>query len=52
MVYQVVGPPVGAIIVTLPPRCTSVRVGNVGYMQCGSTYYNRVSGGYQVVVLR
>jgi hypothetical protein len=26
-------------------------VGNVSYQQCGTTYYQRVSNGYQVVVL-
>jgi hypothetical protein len=52
MVYQVVGPPAGAIITTLPTGCRSVRVGNVAYSQCGTTYYQRVGSGYQVVVLR
>ena len=51
MRYQVIGPPVGAIIVTLPGGCRSVRVGNVVYSQCGGTYYQRVSTGYRVVVL-
>jgi Family of unknown function (DUF6515) len=48
--YQVVAAPAGAIITTLPAGCTSVRRGNVTYSQCGSTYYQRVSNGYQVVV--
>jgi Family of unknown function (DUF6515) len=52
MVYQVVAPPVGAVIMTLPAGCQSVRVGAVTYSQCGPTYYQRVGGGYQVVVLR
>jgi hypothetical protein len=51
MVYQVVAPPAGIVITTLPPSCTSVRVGGVAYSQCGPTYYQRVSGGYRVVVL-
>ena len=38
MVYQVVAPPAGAIITTLPANCTVARVGNVSYSQCGSTY--------------
>ena len=50
--YQVVAPPMGAIITTLPASCKSVRVGNVAYMQCGPTYYTRVATGYQVVVLK
>lgn len=49
--YQVVGPPAGAVIATLPAGCRSVHVGGVGYSQCGSTYYQRVSAGYRVVVL-
>jgi hypothetical protein len=51
MVYQVVAPPAGIVIGTLPPGCRSVRIGNVAYSQCGRTYYQRVSGGYRVVVL-
>jgi hypothetical protein len=50
--YQVVAPPVGVIIPTLPVGCSSVRVGNVAYTQCGPTYYQRVGAGYQVVVIR
>jgi hypothetical protein len=50
--YQVIPPPAGAIIVTLPAGCTSVRVGNASYTQCGPTYYTRVATGYQVVVLK
>lgn len=52
MSYQVVAPPVGIIIPTLPGGCSSVRSGNVTYSQCGSNYYQRVGSGYQVVVLR
>jgi hypothetical protein len=50
--YQVVGPPAGAIITTLPANCTSALVGGVTYTQCGPTYYQRVSTGYKVVVLQ
>ncbi len=50
-VYQVVDPPAGVIITTLPAGCQSVNVGGVAYSQCGSTHYQRVSNGYQVVVL-
>lgn len=52
VVYQVVAPPAGAIITTLPAGCTTARVGNATYTQCGPTYYTRVSTGYQVVVLK
>jgi hypothetical protein len=51
-VYQVVQPPAGIVIATLPAGCSTVRVANVAYSQCGGTYYQRVSGGYSVVVLR
>ena len=51
MVYQVVAPPAGAIITTLPAGCQSVRVGNATYSQCGGVHYERVSNGYRVVVL-
>ena len=50
--YQVVEPPAGAIITTLPAGCKNVQVGDATYSQCGSTYYSRVSNGYQVVVLQ
>jgi hypothetical protein len=50
--YQVVGPPPGAIITTLPAGCSSVRVGGVAYSQCGATYYQRVGTGYRVTVVR
>ena len=49
--YQVVEPPAGAIITTLPANCTSVRVGDAAYTQCGPTHYTKVATGYQVVVL-
>lgn len=50
VVYQVVPAPAGAVIVTLPAGCTTVRRGNVVYRQCGTTYYQQVSGGYRVIV--
>ncbi len=52
VVYQVVAPPAGAVITTLPAGCTSVKSGSVTYSQCGPTYYQRVSSGYQVVVVK
>jgi uncharacterized protein DUF6515 len=51
VVYQVVAPPAGAIIATLPAGCVAQVVGAVSYQHCGGTYYQRVSTGYQVVVL-
>jgi len=52
VVYQVVAPPAGAIITTLPAGCQSVHVNNAAYSQCGPTYYSKVASGYQVVVLK
>jgi hypothetical protein len=52
VVYQVVAPPAGAVITTLPAGCSSVKSGGVTYSQCGTAYYQRVSSGYQVVVLK
>ena len=48
--YRVVNAPVGAIITTLPAGCTTTVMGGVSVQQCGATYYQRVSTGYQVVV--
>lgn len=30
---------IGSIVYTLPTACAAVRVGNVSYQQCGSTWY-------------
>ena len=49
--YQVVSPPAGIVIATLPGGCSAINRGGVAYSQCGSTYYQRVSNGYRVVVL-
>ena len=48
--YQVVNAPAGAVITTLPGGCTTVVMQGASVHQCGSTYYKRVSSGYQVVV--
>ncbi|HYN91182.1 MAG TPA: DUF6515 family protein [Thermoleophilaceae bacterium] len=48
--YQVIDAPPGAIITTLPGGCTTYMRGGVAYRQCGRTYYQQVSGGFQVVV--
>ena len=50
VVYQVVEPPPGAVIPTLPAGCTEVKSGGAAYSQCGTTHYQKVSSGYQVVV--
>ena len=48
--YQVVSPPAGIVISTLPGGCSGINRGGIAYSQCGSTYYQRVSNGYRVVV--
>ena len=48
--YRVVTAPAGAIITTLPGGCTTTIMGGVSVQQCGTTYYQRVSTGYRVVV--
>jgi hypothetical protein len=48
--YRVVSAPAGAIITTLPGGCSTTVVNGVSVHQCGTTYYQRVSSGYQVVV--
>ena len=48
--YQVVSPPAGIVIATLPGGCSGINRGGIAYSQCGSTYYQRVSNGYRVVV--
>jgi len=45
VVYQVVEPPPGAIIPTLPAGCTSSGATS----QCGTTHYKKVESGYEVV---
>ena len=52
VVYQVVDAPVGAVVQTLPAGCTSVNKGGTAYSQCGTTYYQKVSSGYQVAAVK
>src|SRR5262245_11474709 len=48
--YRVVAAPAGAIITTLPGGCSTTVMNGVAVSQCGTTYYQRVSTGYKVVV--
>ena len=43
--YQVVDPPAGAIITTLPAGCTNVNISNVPYMQCGTDALHESADG-------
>jgi hypothetical protein len=45
VVYQVVEPPPGAVIPTLPAGCTT----SGAMSQCGTTQYKKVESGYQVI---
>ena len=50
VVYQVVAPPVGAIITMLPAGCGTVMVQGIVHHSCAGIYYLPVATGYQVVV--
>jgi hypothetical protein len=39
---------VGTMVHTLPPSCSSVRVGNAVYQQCGNTWYQPRYAGSDV----
>ena len=39
---------VGTVVRSLPPSCSSVRVGNVAYQQCGNTWYQPRYSGSEV----
>jgi hypothetical protein len=39
---------VGSVVHTLPPSCRAVRVGNIAYQQCGSTWYRPSYAGTTV----
>ena len=49
VVYEVVPAPVGAVIPTLPPDCTTRDISGVTHWICGESAYVQASGGYQVV---
>lgn len=51
VVYQVVAPPVGAVISVLPASCVDYRVGNVIYKNCGGYYYQPRGRSWVVVRL-
>ena len=42
-------PPVGTTVTTLPPGCAPVKLNDVDYMRCGSTYYTAAMMGTTVV---
>ena len=47
--YVVVTPPVGAIVSVLPDDYYPVIIGGMTYYTDGTTYYQRVTQGYQVI---
>ena len=42
-------PPVGTIVTTLPPGCAQVKLNDVDYARCGSTYYKPSMMGTNLV---
>jgi hypothetical protein len=42
-------PPVGTVVTALPPECVQVKLNNVDYMRCGSTYYKASMMGSNLV---
>ena len=42
------GAPVGTVVYTIPPECTTTVVNGVSYSQCGSTYYEPQFTGTEV----
>lgn len=51
IVYQVVPPPIGAVVSEIPANCNQQYFNGRQYLRCGNTYYEQVAGGYQVVAL-
>jgi hypothetical protein len=49
VVYQVVPAPLGAVVTQLPAGCAVQNYNGRSFQVCGSTYYQQVAGGYQVV---
>jgi hypothetical protein len=48
--YQQVAAPVGAVVSTLPPGCTSSsNAAGETYYECAGTYYVHVANGYEVL---
>ncbi|HVX94281.1 MAG TPA: DUF6515 family protein [Polyangia bacterium] len=39
---------VGTVVYSLPPSCTAVRIGEVAYQRCGSTWYRPAYSGTTV----
>lgn len=51
VVYQVVPPPLGAVVTMLPAGCVVQNYNGKSLTVCGNTYFRQVAGGYQVVAL-
>ncbi|MBN1643356.1 MAG: SH3 domain-containing protein [Dehalococcoidales bacterium] len=47
--YVVTTPPVGAVVIKLPPGHITFRSGGIEYYYYGNVYYNKVPSGYIVV---
>ncbi len=42
-------PPVGTIVTALPPECAQIKLNEVDYLRCGSTYYKAAMMGNNLV---
>jgi Family of unknown function (DUF6515) len=49
IIYQVIPPPLGAVVTTLPAGCLFQYMNGKPVSICGSTYYQQVAGGYEVI---
>ncbi|PWT88505.1 MAG: hypothetical protein C5B54_10540 [Acidobacteria bacterium] len=49
IVYEIVPPPIGAVITMLPPGCAVQYINGKSFSVCGTTYYQQVAGGYEIV---
>jgi Family of unknown function (DUF6515) len=49
IVYQIVPAPLGAVITQMPVNCTVRNFNGKSLSVCGSTVYQQVAGGFQVV---
>jgi len=49
IVYQIIPPPLGAVVTTLPAGCLFQYINGKPVSICGTTYYMQVAGGYEVI---
>ncbi len=49
IVYQIIPPPLGVVVTTLPTGCLFQYINGKSISVCGNTSFQQVAGGYQVV---